>query len=88
MVVRGKEHLRDLKKENSANPLVKHTQIHHPNSSKKVKFDFCMKSKYFDALSRQANEGVRIKNAGKMVMNSKSEFNHPPNNRVTVKRRY
>ena len=87
MVVRGKEHLRDMKRKNSANPLVKHTLKHHPNSSKKVKFDFFMKSKYFDALFRKANERVRIKNAGKLVMNSKSEFNHPPTNRVTFKRR-
>ena len=48
--------------------------------------------KFRDPLTRQANEAVRIsqrsKNTGELL-NSKSEFNHPPLGRVAVeKRRY
>ena len=40
-----------------------------------------------DALSRQANEAVRIKNhQNSEIMNSKSEFNHPPITRIVVQR--
>ena len=46
--------------------------------------------KFKDPLTRQANEAVRIKsrstNAGELL-NSKSEFNHPPLARVVVEKR-
>ena len=44
--------------------------------------------KFKDALSRQANEAVRIFNRpDHELLNSKSEFNHPPLARVVVERK-
>ena len=41
-----------------------------------------------DALTRQANESVRIYNRrGTSILNSKSEFNHPPTARVMVEKK-
>ena len=41
-----------------------------------------------DPLTRQANEGVRINNRNKNeLLNSKTEFNHPPIPRITVERK-
>ena len=41
-----------------------------------------------DALTRQANEAVRIKNWKKSeILNSKSQFNHPPLTRIIVDRK-
>ena len=43
-----------------------------------------------DPQTRQANEAVRIKNRSKNqeeLLNSKSEFNHPPLSRVVVEKR-
>ena len=40
-----------------------------------------------DALTRQANEAVRIfGRPGHEILNSKSEFNHPPLSRVVVEK--
>ena len=46
--------------------------------------------KFRDPLTRQVNEAVRIKNRSKNqdeLLNSKSEFNHPPLSRVVVEKR-
>ena len=44
--------------------------------------------KFKDALSRQANEAVRIFNrSGSELLNSKAEFNHPPLARVVVEKK-
>ena len=44
--------------------------------------------KFKDALTRQANEAVRIFNRpSHETLNSKSEFNHPPLNRVMVEKK-
>ena len=44
--------------------------------------------KFKDALSRQANEAVRIySRPDHELLNSKSEFNHPPLARVVVEKR-
>ena len=41
--------------------------------------------KFKDPLTRQANEAVRINNRkNDEILNSKSEFNHPPVARITV----
>ena len=41
-----------------------------------------------DPLTRQANESVRIYNRkGSELLNSKSEFNHPPTARVMVEKK-
>ena len=88
MVVRGAEHVRDLESQKSSNALVKHVKSDHKNEKKTVKFQFEITKKFHDALSRQANEGVRIFRAedGITVLNSKSEFHHPPTNRIVIKR--
>ena len=50
-----------------------------------TKFKVNIVGKYFDALTRQANEGVRIYKNPSLVINSKSEFNHPPVKRLELK---
>ena len=53
-----------------------------------VKFKMEISKKFKDALTRQANEAVRIHNRPEYEsLNSKSEFNHPPVARVVVDRR-
>ena len=44
-------------------------------------------SSYVGALTRQANEAIRIKNCEKSeILNSKSQFNHPPISRIVVEK--
>ena len=56
--VRGQEHLRDLEKERPKSVLFKHVKNAHHNEE--VKFQMEITQKFRDALSRQANEAVRI----------------------------
>ena len=42
--------------------------------------------KFKDALPRQANEAVQIYSRHE-ILNSESEFNHPPLNRVVIERK-
>ena len=43
---------------------------------------------YHDALLRQANEAVRISSRkNSEILNSKSEFNHPPTARVVIEKK-
>ena len=65
---------------------MKHIQIDHDGSP--TKFQVNIVGKHFDALTRQANEGVRISENPSLVMNSKSEFNHPPVKRLELKNHY
>ena len=83
--IRAKEHLKDLSKNNLDNPLVKHLHMEHNGAPTKFKVNIV--GKYFDALTRQANEGVRIYKNPSLVINSKSEFNHPPVKRLELKNR-
>ena len=85
--IRTSEHITDLMKNKKDSPLVKHKNLQH-KGEKEVKFTFKIENVFQDPLTRQCNEGVRIKNAGKSfkTMNSKSEVNHPPTNRITVDR--
>ena len=87
MVTRAKEHLGKLKKDDPAHPLVKHKRTDHPND-KKVTFQFNILEKFKDPLTRQAEEGLRIvkPKPGVKILNSKSEFNHPPISRVQIKK--
>ena len=58
------------------------------HQNEKVKFKMEITQKFKDALSRQANEAVRIYNKpGAQSLNSKSEFNHPKVARVIVDRK-
>ena len=83
--VRLNEHLAGLKNKTKANALYKHQLSAHPeeNPDWEVKITGTFKS----ALSRQADEAVRIANLNpSSLINCKSEFNHPPINRVKVHR--
>ena len=84
--VRLGEHFAGLKNKTKSNPLHKHQISVHPgeNPDWEVKITGTFKN----ALSRQADEAVRIANLNpSSLINCKSEFNHPPINRVKVHRR-
>ena len=58
----------------------------HPHEN--VKFRMEITGQFRDALTRQANEGVRIyTRPAQELLNSKSEFNHPPTARVIVEKK-
>ena len=86
--IRGAEHLADFEKRRPNSILWKHKQKEHGEEEMKVKMKII--KKFRDPLTRQANEAVRIaqrsKNQGELL-NSKSEFNHPPVNRIVVEKR-
>ena len=53
-----------------------------------VKFRMDITNKFADALTRQANEAIRISaRSSQELLNSKSKFNHPTLSRVVVERR-
>ena len=84
--LRGAEHLKDLEKKREKSALFKHKMSDHPHES--VKFKMEITGKFTDALTRQANEAVKIFNRpSHETLNSKSEFNHPPLNLVVVEKR-
>ena len=84
--LRGGEHLKDLEKNREKSILYKHKMSDHPTEN--VKFKMEITKKFKDALTRQANEAVRIHSRpGHQTLNSKSEFNHPPLNRVVVEKK-
>ena len=86
LVNRATEHLRGLKNNNPANPLVKHQQTQHRGEKKKVRFKINIHQKFPDPLTRQAREGVRISHPADsaLILNSKSEFNHPKMARIRI----
>ena len=74
--LRGGEHLKDLEKKREKSVLYKHKMSDHAHEN--VKFKMEITKKFKDALTRQANEAVRIfSRPGHETLNSKSEFNHP-----------
>ena len=84
--LRGAEHLKDLEKKRDKSVLLKHKISDHPHEN--VKFKMEITKKFTDALTRQANEAVRIfSRPSHQTLNSKSEFNHPPLNRVVVEKK-
>ena len=86
--IRGAEHLADYEKQRSNSVLLKHKLNEHQQEEMRVKMKITRK--FQDPLTRQANEAVRIsqrnKNKGELL-NSKSEFNHPPLGRIIVEKR-
>ena len=82
----GIEHLNSFLKDKPDNVFFKHKKMEHINEDMNIKMEITQPFK--DALSRQANEAVRIfnrsNNGNKEILNSKSQFNHPPIARVTV----
>ena len=77
--IRGAEHLADFEKMRPKSVLFKHKLNEHWDEE--MRFKMKITKKYQDPLTRQANESVRIsyRNAHSgELLNSKSEFNHPP----------
>ena len=84
--VRGLEHVKDFEKKKKNSALYKHAKCEHKNEN--VQFKMEITKKFKDALSRQANEAVRIFNrSSSELLNSKAEFNHPPLARVVVEKK-
>ena len=85
--LRGKEHLAGFKNKKESNMLYKHKILEHPEEEN-ISFKMEITGLFKDALTRQANEAVRIKNCKKSeILNSKSQFNHPPITRIIVDRK-
>ena len=83
--VRGAEHVKDLEKKRLKSVLYKHKINEHKNET--VKFQMQITNQFKDALTRQANEAVRIcSRPSASSLNSKSEFNHPPTTRLVVEK--
>ena len=84
--VRGKEHWAGFKNRNPKNVLYKHKQMEHPEEDIEVSMKITRTFK--DALTRQANEAIRIENRKPdELLNSKSEMNHPKIARIGVQNR-
>ena len=84
--IRGAEHVKDLEGKKQKSVLFKHKMTDHKNEN--VKFQMKITNKFKDALTRQANEAVQIYGVPDLnSLNSKTEFNHPPINRVTIEKR-
>ena len=84
--LRSKEHLSGLKNKNPQNMLYKHKLLEH-SGEENVNFIVEITGFFNDALTRQANEAIRIKNCqNSELLNSKSQFNHPPIKRIVVNR--
>ena len=85
--LRGKEHVDAYRRKESDSVLYKHKLVEHENED--VDFAMEITGVFSDALSRQADEAVRIHaRKNEELMNSKSEFNHPPIARVVVQKTY
>ena len=84
--VRTSEHLSAFRNQRSDSVLYKHKALDHINEE--VEYGLEITGLLKDALTRQANESVRIYNRrGGEILNSKSEFNHPPTARVVVEKK-
>ena len=83
--LRGIEHLKQFEGKKTDSVLYKHKLTEHRNEE--VKFRMELTGTFKDALSRQAEEAVRIQSRQPFqLMNSKSEFNHPPIARIIVEK--
>ena len=83
--VRFIEHIKKLNKKSDLSPLHKHQTNHHPNDPNR--WQFSITSVFKDPLTRQVDEAVRIsKLQPSSILNSKSEINHAPLNRILVKK--
>ena len=83
---RGAEDLKELEKKKEKSLLFKDKMSEH--KSENVKFQMEITQKFKVALTRQANEAVRIlSRPDHELLNSKSELNHPPLARVVVERK-
>ena len=80
------EHIKAFEGKKSHSVMYKHKMMDHEEEN--VEFDLEITGVFKDALSRQANESVRIySRQSSEILNSKSEFHHPPTARVVVERK-
>ena len=85
--MRSKEHWSANINKNPESVLLKHKEIDHKDEEMEVIMEIT--KTFEDPLTRQANEAVRIKNTEKSaLLNSKSEFNHPPIARISVEKKF
>ena len=84
---KGAEHLRDSENKRNKSVLYKHILSEH--NGQEVKFQMEITGRFKDAISRQANEAVRIySRPGGELLKSKLEFNHPPMARVVLEKHH
>ena len=83
--LRGIEHIRAFEGKRADSFLYKHKMSEHKEEEMDVRMEIT--GVFKDALSRQADEAVRIKSRKSWeLFNSKSEFNHPPIARIVVEK--
>ena len=83
--IRGAEHLRDYENKKEKSVLYKHKILDH--KTEEPQFEMKITGTFRDALTRQANEAVRIqRNKPSESLNSKCEFNSAPVARVTIEK--
>ena len=79
-------HINEIRLKNNSNALYKHLVLKHPGQNAKFRVEIL--KKFMDPLSRQVDEGIRIVKVNpSLILNSKSEFNHPPITRIKIDRR-
>ena len=84
--LRGIEHVRSYIAKREDSVLYKHKILEHKDEE--VDFQMEITGVFKDPLSRQAEESVRIQGRNNSeLMNSKSEFNHPPIARIVVEKK-
>jgi hypothetical protein len=84
--LRGLEHVSSYKKKHEDSVLYKHKQLEHAYED--VDYSMEITGVFKDALTRQADEAVRIySRKNEELLNSKSEFNHPSIARIVVEKR-
>ena len=77
------EHINSYKNQKPKSVLFKHKTMDHIDEN--VEFGLEITGVFKDALTRQANEAIRIYKRNPLeILNSKSEFSHPPMARVLV----
>ena len=84
--MRGAEHLKQLETQTENSVIFKHKMA--AQQHEQVKFRMEITDTFKNALTRQTNEAVRISTRpSQELLNSKSEFNHPPTARVVVEKK-
>ena len=85
--IRTAEHIKAFEKNTEKRVLYKHKLTDH-KEEEKIEFEIEVTGKFKDALTKQANEAVRINSRKSTeILNSKCEFNHPPLVRVVVEKK-
>ena len=87
---RGEEHLSDYKSLNETSHLLKHYVLYHQQEIKKEEMEFGMRVRetFHTAIERQVAEAVTISfenKKGKILMNSKGEYNRCYLPRISTK---